>query len=533
MIRVAIIEIGAVVFDPERRLLFGPDGRRIALRPKSLDLLAVLASRLGETVPKDALVAAVWRDVAVTDDSLTQCVADVRRAISDVDRMFLQTVPRQGYRLVPGRSMPGGVGDTPARASPRPGVEELAGSAPAGHTPRRLSIVVLPFTCRGDAEGVAHLADALTDDLTTDLSRISGSFVISRRTAATFAAQDRDPRDIVRDVGVRYVLEGGLRVAEAALHVDAELIDGLTGQSVWSDRFEKATTEIHAFQAEITGRIARTLNLELKEAESRRVGPGDPAAADLALRAWVEVWARPQARACNDRALRLAERALELDPDNAEALGVAAYAHARTATYGWGMSRAEAIAAGTAAAERALALDPRNGDALYAAGFLNYLAGRTAVSLEQMRQVIALNRNHAPAHFFVGVNLVRQGQPGQAIASIDHAFLLSPRDPLRSVWHGIVGRARILLEEDAEAIATAQKGIAANPSHAHNYSVLASAHAHLGQAERARAALRDFRDRQPGVTLDAYWRDIASDDPASLTAYRRYIDGLRMAGLPA
>lgn len=521
-----MIELGAAFFDIKSRTVFGIDNNRIALRPKSLDLLAVLASQLGETVGKDDLIAAVWRDINVTDDSLTRCVADIRKAICDEDRSILQTVPKVGYRLVSVTGSRSLSAETTAIT--------FTPNQPAA-AKRRFSIVVLPFVNRGIATESLYMADALTEDLTADLARISDSFVISRRTAATFSNHNRDPRDIARELNVGYVLDGAVSIAGQTFRVDVDLIDGRTGQSLWSDRFEKPVEAIHDFQGDITGRIARSLNLEIKEAEIRHVTGSksvDPVASDLALRAWVEVWARPQDKASNDRALRYAAQALDLDPLNGEAHGVAAYAYARAATYGWGMTRETAIAAGRSAAEQALAQDPKNADALYGYGFLNYLDGKTSVSLEQMREVIALNRHHAPAYFFIGVNLVRQGYPQQAIVSIEQAFALSPRDPLRSVWYGMIGRAQVLLGQDADAIDTALKGIAANAAHAHNYSVLASGYAHLGQHDRARAALGEFLDRQPDITLDAYRRDIASDDPVSLKAYQRFVDGLRLAGLP-
>ena len=251
----------------------------------------------------------------------------------------------------------------------------------------------------------------------------------------------------------------------------------------------------------------------------------------MALRAWAEIWTKPQSPETNEKALDLFARALQVDPDNAEASGVAAYAYARAATYRWGMSRDDAIEAGRAAAKRSLALDPKNADTVYALGFLSYLAGDTDQSIELMRQCIELNRNHAPAYFFSGVNMIRKGQPQMAIQWVERAFALSPRDPLRSVWYGVIGRAQILIGEDEKAVITAEKGISANARHPHNFAVLASAYAHLGQMKDARAALDNFLQRQPGVTLASYWTSIASDDPDAMKAYERYVSGLREAGL--
>ncbi len=398
-----------------------------------------------------------------------------------------------------------------------------------------LSIAVLPFANLSGDKDRDYFADALTEDLTADLSRISGSFIISRNTAATYRGRNVNAKQVAQELNVKYLLEGTIRSARDSIRVGVQLTDGETGQQVWSERFEKSAGDMYTFQNEVTGRIARTLNLELKDAESRQVARGDlgnAEAADLALRAWAELWTRPQARETNDRALDYLERALKIDPENSEANGVAAYAYARAATYGWGLPRREAIKLGITFGVRSVQLDPKNADAVYALGFLHYLAGETQKSQEQLRLCIELNRNHAPAYFFNGLNLIRLGRPRDAISWIERAFKLSPRDPLRSVWYGAIGRAQVLMEDDAKAIETAKRGIAANPKHPHNYAVLASAYALRGELSNAQTATQEFLQLQPGMTASQYWRNVASADPVALKAYERLIVGLRKAGLP-
>ena len=400
----------------------------------------------------------------------------------------------------------------------------------------RLSIAVLPFENLSGDPDQTYFADALTEDLTVDLSRISGSFVISRSTAASYAGQSVDTRKVASELGVRYLLEGTVRRGQNDVRVSVQLTDGETGRQVWSERYEKSVSDMYVFQNEVTGRVARTLNLELKEEMSRqaaRAGGRNLRADDLALRAWAEIWTKPQKPETNRAGLEYANQALALDPDNVEALGVAAYAYARAATYGWDMPREEAVAKGMTAAKRAVELDPKNADALYALGFLHYRAGETRKSFEVMQQCIALNRNHAPAYFFSGVNLLRLGKPQEAIEMVERAFALSPRDPLRAVWFGIIGRAQVLLGEDEKAIATARKGIVANPNHSNNYAVLASAHAHLGETEKAQAAIADLARLQPKITLAGYRSQVAGQEPFARESYARLLDGLRKAGLPA
>lgn len=400
--------------------------------------------------------------------------------------------------------------------------------------PPRLSIAVLPFKNLSGDPDQGYFADALTEDLTVDLSRISGSFVISRRTAATFRGKDIDAKRIAEELKVRYLLEGTVRRASANIRVTAQLTDGQTGQELWSDRFERTAEDMYAFQSEVTGRVARALNLELKDAVSRqRPGSGTDSinSMDLAIRAWAEIWNKPQTPETNSAGLDYANRALELDPANAEALGVATYAYARAANYGWGMSREEGIEKGISAGERSLALDPDNADTVYALGFIYYVAGETRKALELMRQCIDLNRNHAPAYFFSGVSLIRLGKPREAILWVERAFALSPRDPLRSVWYAVIGRAEVILGEDARAVETAQKGVTANRNHVHNYAVLAAAYAHLGQLEKAEASLNELKKLMPHITVSRYQRIAASDDPVAIKSYQRIMAGLRLAGL--
>jgi adenylate cyclase len=405
---------------------------------------------------------------------------------------------------------------------------------PSLGTPR-LSIAVLPFANLSGDKDQDYFADALTEDLTADLSRISGSFVISRSTAATYKNQAIGPQRISRELHVRYLLEGDVRKAAGVARVNVRLTDGQSGQQVWSERYEKRAGDMYSFQNEVTGRVARALNLELKDAVSRqsarqRVANLD--ADDLALRAWAELWTKPQTHATNDAALAFTARAIALDGDSAEAYGVAAYAYARAANYGWGMPRADAIRQGIAAGEKSVALDPKNADAYYALAFLYTLTGDVIKSQELLRQCIALNRNHAPAYAFYGLNLNRLDRARDAFPWVERAFALSPRDPLRAIWYGTIAQARISIGDDVLAVEAARKGIAANRDHGRNYAALASALAHLARMDQAKAALKELRRVQPGISVTRYRRILTSGDPVAVKANARLLDGLRMAGLP-
>jgi adenylate cyclase len=399
----------------------------------------------------------------------------------------------------------------------------------------RLSIAVLPFANLSGDKDQDYFADALTEDVTADLSRITGSFVISRSTAATYKGQAADPKRVARELGVRYLLEGNVRKAGGEVRVNVQLIDGGSGQQIWAERYQKSAGDMHSFHNEVTGRVARALDLELKDVVSRRAARGvggNLDAQDYALRAWAELWAKPQTKATNDAALDYVAKALALDPNNSDALGAASYAHVRASVFGWSASRTESIRLGLETGEKAIALDPKNTDAWYALGFLYRNNGEYGKALEYFRQCLALNRNHAPSYFQYGLILLFNGRAKEAVEWIERAFVLSPRDPLRAAWHGALARALMALGDDARAFEALHKGIAANPDFPLNYAILAAALAEQGRQAEAKAALAEFTRRQPGMSIARFRTVIGANDARAAKTLERIWSGLRKAGLP-
>jgi adenylate cyclase len=395
---------------------------------------------------------------------------------------------------------------------------------------------VLPIVNLSGDVDQDYFAEALGDDLTSDLSRISGSFVVARGTAATYRGLAVDPMVASQELNVRYVLEGNLRKSGPAYRVSMELTDGHTGQRIWAERYDKPADDMYRFQDEVTGRIARTLNLELKEAVSRqeeRGAIGNIEAVDLAIRAWAELWTKPQTQSTNDAALEFANRGLEIDSSNAEANASLAYVYARAAMYGWRIPRETAIRKGINSGEKSLEADPKCADAVYALALLNFAAGENFTAQELLERCLDINRNHAPAYFLSGSLHLRLGQPRDTILVIERAFALSPRDLLRAVWHAMKARAHFFLGDHLLAIREAQKGVAANRDHAHNYSVLAAALAALNRMEEAEKARKDFERALPGITVDRYMSDVASDDPLARASYEPLKESLLKVGLPA
>jgi TolB-like protein/class 3 adenylate cyclase/Flp pilus assembly protein TadD len=418
---------------------------------------------------------------------------------------------------------------------PATGRSETAASSRADDQPEaKLSVAVLPFTNLSGDPGQDYFIDGITENLITDLSRIAGAFVISRNTSFTYRGQAIDVRQIGRELGVRNVLEGSVSRSDERVRVNAQLISTRTGAHVWADRFDVAVEDIYAVQDQITGRIARALNMELKEQMSRRAALGRPEdldAVDLATRAWAILFNKPQSAGTNAEVAPLLERALELDPKNAEAWTGLSYMHTRAAVFGWSPSRAESLRLAVDAGERAIKFDARSADAYYVLAFALRRSGDWSRARELNKRCIELNPNFAPCYFALGVLEIYEGRPGETIPLIKKAFQLSPRDGLAAVWHAWAGQAYVLVGDDSAAIVEARAGIAQNPKYPNCYAVLAAGLALRGEIADARAALDQYVAMRRDLSISDWIRnERLSDDMVGY--YARFLDGLRAAGLP-
>jgi TolB-like protein len=260
-----------------------------------------------------------------------------------------------------------------------------------------LSIVVLPFSNLSNDADQEYFVDAVTDDLTTDLSRISDSFVIARNTAFTYKGKAVDAKQVSRDLGVRYLLEGSVRRMGDRAQVNVQLIDGETGAHLWADRFETDRRNLADAQAEITGRLARTLHLELIRDAGRRIErehAADPESRDLVMRGWA-LWYRPFSVANREEAQRLFERALEIDRGSVDArIGIAVILIARLNS-GSAFSSSPERDRAEQLLQEALGLDANRSMAHAAMGFLRRVEDRQADAQAELETAIALDPNNA------------------------------------------------------------------------------------------------------------------------------------------
>jgi adenylate cyclase len=428
----------------------------------------------------------------------------------------------------------------PANPQSPPSVSRVeAKSAP------RFSIVVLPFANLSNDPDQEYFADGITDDLTTDLSHISDSFVIARTTAFTYKGKPVDVKQIGRELGVRYVLEGSVRRAGEQVQLNVQLIDAESGAHVWADRFETDRANLAKAQDEIVGRLARTLQLEIVEAAARRIEEEkavDPDARDFVMRGWAWYY-RPATDATLQEAQRAFERALEIDLQSVEAkVGLATVlseyvANGRSHVVdGVNISREQDIARAEQLLLEAIERDRNHSRALYMMGRLRRLQNRLIESKIELEKAIALDRNNAGAILQLGITLLFLGQPEAALPHFEKVLQLSPR------WQNVffayfwLGYCHLLLSHTDEAIDLERKSSAANPRMFGAHWALAAALGLKGDVDEARVALAESRKLKPEYSSFAQMRANAPNwdaSPQFVALREKTVDvGLRRAGFP-
>jgi TolB-like protein/class 3 adenylate cyclase len=397
----------------------------------------------------------------------------------------------------------------------------------------RLSIVVLPFANIGGDPEQDYFVDGVTESLTTDLSRISGAFVIARNTAFTFKGTAVDIKKLGRELNVRYVLEGSVQRSGNRIRVNVQLIDADTGNHLWAERFDKPVADLFDMQDEIVSRLANTLNAELIAAEARRAERSPhPDAMDLYFEGWA--WLNRGAATPENiaQARRFFERALLLDPCCVEALVGAALVDVQTVQHLFIDDRTARLAAAETAALKALSLAPNHAEANRILGLVQIFTNRVAQSIAQCERALALDRNLAGAHATIGAAKYIIGRGVETEAHITEALRLSPRDVSVHLWMMYAGIAKLWQGADAEALAWLRRCIETNRTNALGHFYLAAALAQLGELNEARAIAQAGLALLPGFTISRYRASAHNDHPAYLAGRERTYEGLRMAGVP-
>jgi adenylate cyclase len=524
------IRFGHFEVVPARRQILAT-GQAVALGARAFDLLLVLIEHRERMLSKDELLALVWPGVVVEENNLTVQISALRKLLGPD---AIATVAGRGYRFVqPGLEIqelgvPSDV--SPATALPIPAAPNPIASAAVSPAPERSksfatpgdslalpekpSIAILPFVnISGDAEQ-SYFTDGLTEDITTDLSRFHSLFVIARNSAFTYQGRSVDVRQVARELGVRYVLEGSARRSGARVRVNAQLIDAITGNHIWADKYDRVIEDIFDLQEDLTKSIVSAIATQVHVAEqniARRLRPGNLRAHDMAMRANAN---NLEAHRRNDRvlwnqALREARQALALDGNNL--LAHLVIAEIQTENVGVPQFANGDLKAdwkeGISSAGKAMELDPADSRAYGWAGFLMAVAGFYDEGLAYARQGLALNPNDCITLSNLAATEVWSGEYQAALGHVAVAERLSPRDPNRFHFNACRASACFFLQDFDAGIAYATASVRDAPHSAMSQMSLVLVAVGAGQIERAKAAFETLRAISPAYAHRALTHD--------------------------
>lgn len=579
--RVLVFDGGS--FEPLRgELCIG--AARESLRPRTAAVLLHLIENAGRVVSREELIKRVWNDVVVTDDSLAQCIKEIRRSLGAADEL-IRTVPRVGYAftgavreerpaspeslqpsaptsLTPEPSSPGSLvtDASAAEAGASPGhprklrvvATVVAGIAAIVVTlgliasyfgewrplslklkEPRLSIAVLPLVNVGGDPAQEWFAEGVTDDLTSDLSRIEGGLVISRSSAYTYKGKNTDARIVGRELAVRYLVEGDVRRADPEVTLNIRLIDALSGSVVWTERFAGPRTALDELQRSVTGRIARSLHLKLIDTEAVRAlreRPMNPDAHDLTMQGW-SLWNRLD-RKDNLRARQLFQRAVALDPEAAMAWAGLANTYITEYMQGPDGDRATVLNDAEEAAKRGYRVNPGHVNALGSWGTVLALRGRLDEALPILKEQTRVNRNYAGAWYWIGTVHLMLGSPDEAVRNLEHAIRLSPRDPRTGRFYKVLADAHLHRGDAQSALVAAEHAYQLTEMRRGASLSLIAACVQSGQLERAKELTRDLIARSSRATIARVREVELPGREIYLQRQERFYDALREAGLP-
>lgn len=549
----------------------------VELRPKAMAVLHYLVSHPHRLVGKDEFLAAVWGNVVVTEDSLVQCVREVRQALGDTDQHLVRTIPRNGYMFtgeveaVSPLAMQGLVGPPPDPAPELPRVTADRPGRPAwffaaalvvlaaavagmlqiqGGAGRRaddaatalapkplppLSIVVLPLANIGGDPEHEYFAQGLTSDLTTDLGRLPAGTVVSPNSARTYRGVEVDAGKAGRELGARYVIEGSVQRIGDEVRVNLRLVDSVTGEQRWAERFEGPRAQLPQMQVDIVRRIARTLQVRLLEAEAERSARErtlDPGAQDLLMRGWA-LWERRRAPD-NAQARELFVQAVAADPHYSLGWVGLANTHLSDLHAGWSADRQASLDQAGQAIARAYEFGPRHREVNAVRGYVMFFQGDVEGALSAFDHEIEAHAGNALAHIWRGLMLIALGRPAEALPSIERGLQLSPRDVDLHVFYRSMAHAHFSLGRHADALSWSQKAVAHTPGYVKGYAFLAAAAVLAGQPSAAAGAIDNFRRLQPKYgSVAAFRGSMMPGELRMFDATPRLWRALQDAGLPA
>lgn len=504
------------VLDTDRRELRRKSSL-VAVEPQVFDLLVHLMRHRNQVVTKDDLLAAVWRGRIVSESALANRINAARGAVGDTGnaQRLIKTLPRRGVRFV------GAVREDGGDAGVRP--PDLPGGAS-----ERPSIAVLPFLNLGGNADKDYLVDGIVEDIITALSRNRGFFVIARNSSFTYKGGSGDVTQVARELGVRYILEGSIRVSGDRMRVTGQLIEGVLGRHLWADRFDHTSNDPFELQDRLVERVVGAIAPQLEKAEIDRVKremTSNPAAYDLYLRGLAS-WNR-WSKDDNANALRFFHAAIDKDPEFATPYGLAASCYQFAKANGWQSDfDREEISRLT---ERAVELGSDDAVALCWGGHVRaFFFKEVKRALLLIDRALELDVNLATAWQRSGWVRGYAGDHEEAIRSLERAMRLNPLDPRVFLTQSAMAFAHFIAGRDQEAADWAAMAARVKPNWMPALRVAIAANAMLGRAAEARDGLRAYQRVDPGVSI----RKICEHYPFQREQDRqRLMEALRRAGV--
>ena len=498
------MQIGPFRLDARGRTL-ACNGVPVALGGRALDVLAVLAAAPGETVSKDDLLDRVWPGLTIEENNLQVQISTLRKVLGDG---WIVTVPGRGYRLV----VP----------------KEPAGAAPEDQFAGKPSIAVLPFVnISGDAEQ-EYFADGMAEEIITAMSRIRSMFVIARNSSFTYKGRSTDVRQIGRELGVRYIVEGSVRRDRNRIRIMSQLVDTETGSQIWAERFDRDLADIFAVQDEITQAMVEALSPAISHAERQRAmkRPPENLGAWEAYQRSLWYWAK-QGSENLGAARQLLLRAVALDPRFGQAHAMLSWLHLSEATLGVGLPLRESVRLAEAEARAAVDLDPDNamGHAMLAWAFDHQ--GQLETALDEAAIAAGLNPNDPWAQMTLGRVLVFTGRAAEAREPLGIALRLDARGPTAPSAMHHLGVGYYFGRDYQGAVEMTRRTIRDFPDFPRPYPVLAAALGQLGQKDQARAALAAAVAVSPSYFETTTGSRMPYYRPQD---HEHLLDGLRLAG---
>jgi adenylate cyclase len=500
---VVAYRFGEFVLDLVRGTLATTNGKDVPIRHKSFRLLSLFVENAGRLLERDAIAQAIWPGLTVADDGITQCVRDIRRAVRDESKSLIKTTSGRGYIFT-------------ARVTAAREADQMLSFSVVADKP---SVAVLPFAIMSDDLEQEYFSDGLADDVINSLSRSRSLFVVARNSSFAYKGRVIDVKQVAREQGVRYVVEGSVRRAARRLRINFQLIDAETGTHIWAERYDRAVEDVFAVQDEIAGALTIAISLAVDEAELRRAlrKPAEHLGGWESYQRGLWHFAKCN-QADNDRAKEFFHRAIAIDASLAAAYSGLALAYKREGDTYATISLDEAERRGDIWARRAVEIDPADADGLAILAFSTPYANREE-AYERIARALRANPNSSRAHGIRGTYLIFDGQPLEARDAVFTALRLN-LGPFIAISH-------YFERNYARAAQSAKHVIAQHPEYPLTYRWLAAALGQLNRGNEAADALRKAIKVSPN-SFAFYTRDrppwMRSRD------YAHMLEGLCKAG---